>query len=78
MRRIKVGYLHHGRRDNREVVEFSNDGHLQRWTRERTIYDHCLGGYIMGECSLFERAPREISTISTRRLSEVELQLLQQ
>lgn len=67
--------INYDRRDNREVVELIDGAGLQRWTREGTIYEHCLGGYILGNDGLFERAPEEISQLTERRISEVELLL---
>ncbi|WEF29304.1 Gfo/Idh/MocA family oxidoreductase [Klebsiella aerogenes] len=67
--------INHDRRDNREVVELIEGERIQRWTRSGTIYEHCLGGYILTEHSLFARAPQEISRLTQRRIREVELLL---
>lgn len=67
--------INYDSRDNREVVELIDGAALQRWTRTGTIYEHCLCGYILGDDSLFERAPEEISRLTARRISEVELLL---
>lgn len=68
--------INHDRRDNREVVELIDGERIQRWTRSGAIYEHCLGGYILGVHSLFVRAPAEISRLTRWRTREVE-QLLQ-
>ncbi|MFJ5427000.1 oxidoreductase, partial [Enterobacter sp. CER55] len=38
-------------------------------------YEHCLAGHILGDKSLFERDPQEVSRTTRRRIEEVALLL---
>ena len=44
----------------------------QSWTRGGAIYAHCLGEQILGDNSLFVRAPDEVAKLTERRIVEVE------
>lgn len=58
-----------------EQVELISGDSTRGWTRSGAIYDHCLGEHILGANSLFARAPEEVSKLTLRRISEVELLL---
>ena len=74
-------YLHDGRvishdRHGAEDVLVLTDGdRVQRWHIPGTIYMHCLAERILGQKSLFECDPEEVSRTTRRRMAEVELLL---
>ncbi|MGL4724216.1 MAG: Gfo/Idh/MocA family oxidoreductase [Scandinavium sp.] len=63
-----------------EVLELAKGETLQRWTLSGPVYERCLQRMILGENSLFRRAPQQISQFTQRRIAEVTalLQLQQQ
>lgn len=64
--------LSHDRRGAEDVLELMDKGQVvQCWRFDGTIYAHCLAEHILGEQSLFERAPQEVSRTTQRRLEEV-------
>lgn len=64
--------LSHDRRGAEDVLELIDKGQVvQSWRFGGTIYAHCLAEHILGEQSLFERAPQEVSRTTQRRLEEV-------
>lgn len=64
--------LSHDRRGAEDVLELMDKGQVvQSWRFGGTIYAHCLAEHILGEQSLFERAPQEVSRTTQRRLEEV-------
>lgn len=67
--------INQDRRDNCEVVELIDGDRIARWRRPGAIYEHCLGGYILGKDGLFVRAPEEVSRLTQRRIGEVALLL---
>lgn len=67
--------ISHDRRGAEDVIELIEDENVQRWTRPGAIYAHCLVEHILGEKSLYECAPEEVSLTTQRRLEEVELLL---
>lgn len=67
--------ISHDRRGTQDVLELIEGENVQRWTLSGTIYAHCLAESILGEKSLYERAPEEVSLTTQRRLEEVELLL---
>ncbi|MRS91702.1 oxidoreductase [Enterobacteriaceae bacterium RIT714] len=68
------------RRGAQDILELTDGDRVLRWSLPGMIYEHCLAGHILGEKSLYERAPEEVSLTTLRRLEEVEilLQLQQQ
>lgn len=66
------------RRGPDDIVELIDGDAVQRWVLPGPIYEHCLGGHILGANSLFVRAPQEVPELTRRRLAEVELLLLLQ
>lgn len=74
-------YLHDGRvishdRHGAEDVLVLTDGdRVQRWHIPCTIYMHCPAERILGQKSLFECDPEEVSRTTRRRMAEVELLL---
>ncbi len=67
--------ISHDRRGADDVLELINGETVQRWHLAGAIYAHCLTEHILGEKSLFERAPQEVCRTTQRRLEEVELLL---
>lgn len=67
--------ISHDRRGQQDVLTLTEGEHLQRWARTGTLYEHCLAEQILGEASLFSRAPDEVRHITRRRLDEVTLLL---
>lgn len=67
--------ISHDRRGAEDVLERIDGDDIQRWHIPGTIYEHCLAEHILGEYSLFERDPQEVSRTTQRRLEEVELLL---
>ena len=63
------------RADGEDVLERIDGDDIQHWHIPGTIYEHCLAEHILGEYSLFERDPQEVSRTTQRRLEEVELLL---
>ena len=67
--------ISHDRRGAEDVLERIDGDDIQHWHIPGTIYEHCLAEHILGEYSLFERDPQEVSRTTQRRLEEVELLL---
>lgn len=67
--------ISHDRRGTQDVLELIDGENVQRWTLPGAIYAHCLAEHILGEKSLYQRAPEEVSLTTQRRLEEVELLL---
>lgn len=67
--------ISHDRRGTKDVLELIDGENVQRWTLQGAIYGHCLAEHILGEKSLYQRAPAEVSLTTQRRLEEVELLL---
>lgn len=67
--------ISHDRRGAEDVIELIEGEYVQHWTIPGTIYARCLAEHILGEKSLYERSPKEVSLITRRRLEEVELLL---
>lgn len=67
--------ISHDRRGAEDVIELIEGENVQHWTIPGTIYARCLAEHILGEKSLYERAPQEVSLTTQRRLEEVELLL---
>ncbi|PKA31077.1 oxidoreductase [Cedecea lapagei] len=67
--------ISHDRRGTEDVLELIDGENVQRWTLPGAIYAHCLAEHILGEKSLYERAPGEVAFTTQRRLEEVELLL---
>ena len=57
------------------LLEAIEGDDIQRWSLPGTIYEHCLAGHILGDKSLFERDPQEVSRTTRRRIEEVALLL---
>ncbi|MCT9846261.1 Gfo/Idh/MocA family oxidoreductase [Leclercia adecarboxylata ATCC 23216 = NBRC 102595] len=67
--------MSHDRRGAEDVLELIEGDKVQSWRFGGTIYERCLAEHILGEESLFERNPDEVSRTTQRRLEEVELLL---
>jgi hypothetical protein len=67
--------ISHDRRGAEDVLEVIEGDDIQRWSLPGTIYEHCLAGHILGDKSLFERDPQEVSRTTRRRIEEVALLL---
>ncbi len=67
--------ISHDRRGAEDVLELIDGDKVQSWRFGGTIYERCLAEHILGEHSLFERDPDEVSRTTQRRLEEVELLL---
>lgn len=67
--------MSHDRRGAEDVLELIEGDKVQSWRFGGTIYERCLAEHILGEESLFERDPDEVSRTTQRRLEEVELLL---
>ncbi|MCU6678969.1 Gfo/Idh/MocA family oxidoreductase [Leclercia tamurae] len=67
--------ISHDRRGAEDVLELMDGDKAQSWRFGGTIYERCLAEHILGEHSLFERDPDEVSRTTQRRLEEVELLL---
>ncbi|WP_225758295.1 Gfo/Idh/MocA family oxidoreductase [Leclercia sp. Marseille-Q4284] len=67
--------MSHDRRGAEDVLELIEGDKVQSWRFGGTIYERCLAEHILGEHSLFARAPAEVSRTTQRRLEEVELLL---
>lgn len=67
--------ISHDRRGAEDVIALIEGENVQHWTLPGTIYARCLAEHILGEKSLYERAPKEVSRTTQRRLEEVELLL---
>ena len=67
--------ISHDRRGAEDVLEAIEGDDIQRWSLPGTIYEHCLAGHILGDKSLFERDPQEVSRTTRRRIEEVALLL---
>lgn len=67
--------ISHDRRGAEDVIELIKGENVQRWKIPGTIYARCLAEHILGEKSLYQRAPEEVSLTTQRRLEEVELLL---
>lgn len=72
--------ISHDRRGAEDVLALIDGDKVQSWHVGGTIYQRCLAEHILGEHSLFERNPDEVSRTTQRRLEEVEylLRLQQQ
>lgn len=72
--------LSQDRRGADDVLEIWQGEQVQRWTLNGPVYDRCLQRWILGENSLFTRAPQQVSQLTQRRIAEVTalLQLQQQ
>ncbi|MEB6378679.1 Gfo/Idh/MocA family oxidoreductase [Leclercia adecarboxylata] len=64
--------ISHDRQGAEDVLELFDGEQVQRWRFGGTIYAHCLAEHILGEQSLFNRDPQEVSRTTQRRLEEVE------
>ena len=67
--------MSHDRRGAEDVLELIEGDKVQSWRFGGTIYERCLAEHILGEESLFERDPDEVSRTTQRRLEEVEILL---
>ena len=65
----------HDRRGAEDVLELIKGKEIQRWHIPGTIYEHCLAERILGQKSLFERDPHQVSRTTRRRVEEVTLLL---
>lgn len=72
--------LSQDRRGTGEVMEVIKGETVQRWTLNGPVYERCLQRMILGDHSLFSRAPQQVSQFTQRRIAEVTalLQLQQQ
>lgn len=72
--------LSQDRRGSSEVLEVWQGENVQRWKMEGPVYDRCLARHILGAKSVFDRAPKQVSRLTLRRIAEVTalLQLQQQ
>ena len=57
------------------MLVLTDGDRVQRWHIPGTIYTHCLAERILGQKSLFECDPEEVSRTTRRRMAEVELLL---
>lgn len=63
--------LSQDRRGADDVLEIWRGEQVQRWTLNGPVYDRCLQRWILGENSLFTRAPQQVNELTQRRLAEV-------
>lgn len=64
--------LSQDRRGTQDVLELIRGESVLRWTLAGPVYDHCLRRYILGDNSLFVRAPARVPQMTQRRIAEVE------